>query len=76
MNGIDIRTSKPRGDWQGAAVAARPGHAFSKDLLPAIRLLAGLGVAGDDHCGAAVQHRSRVARAPPVPAIPVAGIVR
>jgi MOSC domain-containing protein YiiM len=36
-------------------------HGFSKDLQPSLRLLAGLGVEGDAHCGATVQHRSRVA---------------
>ncbi len=32
-----------------------------------IRLLAGLGVAGDAHCGATVRHRSRVAADPTQP---------
>lgn len=32
-----------------------------------VRLLAGLGVEGDAHCGATVQHRSRVARDPSQP---------
>ena len=43
------------------AVARDDGHRFSKPLLPAIRLLAGLGVEGDAHCGETVKHRSRVA---------------
>ena len=42
------------------AVARDEGHRFSKPLLPAIRLLAGLGVEGDAHCGKTVKHRSRV----------------
>ena len=42
------------------AVARDEGHHFSKPLLPAIRLLAGLGVEGDAHCGKTVKHRSRV----------------
>lgn len=37
-------------------------HRFSKVAQPSITLLAGLGVAGDAHCGATVRHRSRVRR--------------
>ena len=50
------------------AVARGHAHAFSKPQVPAgITLVAGLGVAGDAHCGAAVRHRSRVARDPAQP---------
>lgn len=49
------------------AVARDEGHRFSKPLLPAIRLLAGLGVEGDAHCGETVKHRSRVAVDPRQP---------
>jgi MOSC domain-containing protein YiiM len=42
-------------------------HEFSKDAVPSLRLLAGLGVEGDAHCGATVQHRSRVAADPHQP---------
>lgn len=49
------------------AVARDDGHRFSKPLLPAIRLLAGLGVEGDAHCGETVKHRSRVAVDPTQP---------
>jgi MOSC domain-containing protein YiiM len=42
-------------------------HAFSKPVQPSIRLLAGLGVEGDAHLGATVQHRSRVAVDPTQP---------
>ena len=49
------------------AVSLSPAHSFSKANVPAIRLLAGLGVAGDAHCGATVKHRSRVARDPSQP---------
>jgi MOSC domain-containing protein YiiM len=42
-------------------------HRFSKVPVEAIALRAGLGVDGDAHCGAAVQHRSRVARDPAAP---------
>lgn len=49
------------------AVSSSPGHTFHKDNLPQIRLLAGLGVEGDAHCGATVKHRSRVAQNPDQP---------
>jgi hypothetical protein len=48
------------------AVAARATHRISKDREPMIRLLAGLGVEGDAHCGVTVKHRSRVAKDPSV----------
>jgi len=49
------------------AVAQSPRHGFSKQPVPAIRLLAGLGVEGDAHSGVTVKHRSRVARDPTQP---------
>jgi len=49
------------------AVHAKATHAFSKDSVPRIHLQAGLGVAGDAHCGATVKHRSRVAKDPTQP---------
>lgn len=49
------------------AVARDDRHRFSKDLLPTIRLLTGLGVEGDAHCGVTVKHRSRVAVDPSQP---------
>lgn len=49
------------------AIARNEGHRFSKPILPAIRLLAGLGVEGDAHCGETVKHRSRVAVDPTQP---------
>lgn len=42
-------------------------HRFSKTPQPFIELVAGLGVVGDAHFGATVQHRSRVARNPNQP---------
>ena len=48
-------------------VASRPGHSFSKTLQTEVRLIAGLGVEGDGHAGATVQHRSRVAKDPSQP---------
>ena len=49
------------------AVSAARGHHFSKTPQLAIRLVAGMGVAGDAHAGATVKHRSRVARDPTQP---------
>lgn len=43
------------------------GHAFSKPATAAIELIEGIGVSGDAHAGATVQHRSRVARDPSTP---------
>lgn len=42
-------------------------HEFSKEPVDEIELVAGLGVAGDAHMGAQVQHRSRVAADPSQP---------
>ena len=49
------------------AVHRHPAHAFSKASVGQIRLLAGLGVEHDAHCGATVRHRSRVAQDPTQP---------
>lgn len=49
------------------SVARDEGHRFSKPVARSIRLLAGLGVEGDAHCGATVKHRSRVAVDPTRP---------
>ena len=49
------------------AVSLRPGHHFSKTPCLEIRLLAGLGVAGDAHMGETVKHRSRVRKDPTQP---------
>ena len=49
------------------AVSAAPAHGFSKPIRDSIRLLPGLGVEGDAHCGQTVKHRSRVARDPTQP---------
>ena len=46
------------------AVSLGSGHHFSKTPSLSIRLLKGLGVAGDAHMGQTVQHRSRVRKAP------------
>lgn len=43
-----------------ASVSSSPTHTFSKTPQPRIRLIAGLGVEGDAHCGSTVKHRSRV----------------
>lgn len=49
------------------AVARDDAHRFTKPVHDSIRLIAGLGVEGDAHAGATVQHRSRrkVAEPPP-----------
>jgi MOSC domain-containing protein YiiM len=44
------------------AVARHADHGFTKVLQDEIELVAGMGVRGDAHFGAAVKHRSRVAR--------------
>jgi MOSC domain-containing protein YiiM len=49
------------------AVHRDDAHRFSKPPATQVRLLAGLGVEGDAHCGATVQHRSRLARDPSAP---------
>jgi MOSC domain-containing protein YiiM len=49
------------------AVASAAAHTFGKRVAPGIRLLAGLGVEGDAHCGETVKHRSRVRRDPSQP---------
>ncbi|HEX2555828.1 MAG TPA: MOSC domain-containing protein [Microvirga sp.] len=49
------------------AVSLDARHRFSKENALCIRLLAGLGVEGDAHCGATVRHRSRVAADPTRP---------
>jgi MOSC domain-containing protein YiiM len=49
------------------AVNLSPLHSFSKEVAQSIRLLEGLGVEGDAHCGATVKHRSRVAQDPTQP---------
>jgi MOSC domain-containing protein YiiM len=49
------------------AVSQRAGHHFSKTPSLGIRLLTGLGVAGDAHMGTTVKHRSRVRKDPTQP---------
>jgi MOSC domain-containing protein YiiM len=49
------------------AVSLRSGHHFSKAPSLGIRLLTGLGVAGDAHMGATVKHRSRARKDPTAP---------
>lgn len=46
------------------AVHVNARHVFSKEAVPGITLLNGLGVDGDAHCGVTVKHRSRVAKDP------------
>ncbi|HEY0107774.1 MAG TPA: MOSC domain-containing protein [Rhizomicrobium sp.] len=48
-------------------VACDGDHKFSKPARARIRLIAGLGVEGDAHAGATVQHLSRMRRDPAIP---------
>ena len=50
-----------------AAVSRSTTHTFSKQNRDSIRLLAGLGVENDAHCGRTVKHRSRVTQDPTQP---------
>ena len=50
-----------------ASVHLSPVHKFSKPAQLGIRLLQGLGVEGDAHCGATVQHRYDKSRRPTSP---------
>ncbi|MFW6599612.1 MOSC domain-containing protein [Propionibacteriaceae bacterium Y2011] len=50
-----------------AAVNSDDDHRFSKPTREVITLVPGVGVAGDSHSGATVQHLSRVRRDPSVP---------
>lgn len=49
------------------AVSLSKGHRFSKPNAMEIRLLTGLGVAGDAHLGVTVKHRWRVVNDPTQP---------
>ena len=49
------------------AVNRSGSHTMAKPSVERIRLLVGLGIEGDAHCGATVKHRSRVARDPHQP---------
>ena len=49
------------------AVSRSPRHRFSKDAVDVVRLVAGVGVEGDAHAGATVQHRSRKRWRPQLP---------
>lgn len=49
------------------AVARDGAHRFSKQVVPEVMLMAGLGVEGDAHEGVTVKHRSRVAVDPNQP---------
>jgi MOSC domain-containing protein YiiM len=49
------------------SVSISSSHTFQKRPCASIRLLAGLGVEGDAHCGVTVKHRSRVKADPTQP---------
>jgi len=58
------------------AVARSAEHGFSKQVVPAVRLIPGFGVEGDCHAGATVKHRSRVKKAPDQPNLRQVHLVR
>ena len=62
-----IPSTSPVRTPQVVAVAASTTHSFTKQTLPVIRLVEGLGVEGDAHAGETVQHLSRVRRDPTAP---------
>lgn len=66
-NGPCAKTERTMNDARVIAVHRSRLHHFSKERVHAITLLEGLGVQGDAHCGATVQHLSRVARDPSQP---------
>ncbi len=49
------------------AVARDGAHRFSKEVVEAITIIAGLGIEGDAHAGTTVRHRSRVRADPTQP---------
>jgi MOSC domain-containing protein YiiM len=49
------------------SVSTSADHVFSKTTRASIRLIAGIGVEGDNHAGATVKHRSRVRLNPAQP---------
>lgn len=49
------------------AVHASAEHTFSKETVPLVELVEGIGVRGDAHAGVTVQHRSRVRADPDQP---------
>ena len=51
-------------DGRVVSVSLSESHSFSKATAESIRLLAGLGVEGDAHCGVLVKHRYRVKQDP------------
>ena len=61
--------ASPRSTGTSVVVAVHrdAGHRFGKTSVAAVRMLAGIGVEGDAHAGATVQHRSRVAVDPTQP---------
>lgn len=68
MSAVDEAIDSPP-DLSGAVVAVHRSadHTFAKPSTESITLLSGLGVEGDAHAGARVQHRSRVAADPSQP---------
>jgi len=59
--------ANPEESYFVAAVSASTKHDFIKEGREDIVLLSGLGVVGDAHCGARVQHLYDIARHPARP---------
>ncbi len=60
LSGVTSSTTPaPPAGPRVVAVARRDGHGVGKDVVPRVLLLAGEGVFGDAHAGAAMRHRSR-----------------
>jgi MOSC domain-containing protein YiiM len=55
------------GQGKVVSVSLSASHSFSKPVAESIRLLTGLGVEGDAHCGALVKHRYHVRKDPTRP---------
>jgi hypothetical protein len=62
---LDAGPERPAGTVVSVACDAR--HRFSKPTTESIRLVAGIGIEGDAHAGATVQHLSRKRRRPEDP---------
>ncbi|WP_424950734.1 hypothetical protein [Deinococcus sp.] len=63
--GATPRSGTAQGTVEAVCVSA--AHTMSKPTVPAIRLLACLGVEGDAHLGRTVQHRSHLSQDPTHP---------
>jgi MOSC domain-containing protein YiiM len=63
----DVTVATEGGRGRVVSVSLSPRHRFSKQAAEQVRLVEGLGVEGDAHAGATVQHRSRKRWRPDLP---------